>query len=73
MRLIFAGYCSAEEDISRPKTNVTMAAFRDFVKDSLKDPNHTAAPARFCCQSEPPRLSSVFKPDFDQHSGLRIR
>ncbi|KAH9534621.1 hypothetical protein CY35_17G014400 [Sphagnum magellanicum] len=67
------GYCSAEEDLSRPKTNVTMAAFRDFVKDSLKDSNHTAAPASFSCRSEPPRLSSVFKPDFDQHSGLRIR
>ncbi|CAK9264739.1 unnamed protein product [Sphagnum jensenii] len=66
-------YCSAEEDLSRPKTNVTMAAFRDFVKDSLKDSNHTAAPASFNCRSEPPRLSSVFKPDFDQHSGLRIR
>ncbi len=73
MRLIFAGYCSAEEDLSRPKTNVTMAAFRDFVKDSLKDSNHTAAPASFSCWSEPPRLSSVFKADFDQHSGLRIR
>lgn len=71
--LIFVGYCSAEEDLSRPKSNVTMAAFRDFVKDSLKDSNHTAAPASFSCHSEPPRLSSVFKPDFDQHSGLRIR
>jgi hypothetical protein len=39
----------------------------------LKDSNHTAAPASFSCRSEPPRLSSVFKPDFDQHSGLRIR
>jgi hypothetical protein len=39
----------------------------------LKDSNHTAAPASFSCHSEPPRLSSVFKPDFDQHSGLRIR
>lgn len=65
------GYHS-DDSYERPKRNVTMAAFRDAVRDSLE-----SADSPIVAQANRPKSMSNSlarnQVDVDQHSGLRIR
>lgn len=67
-----AGYCS-DENFDLPRRNVSMAAFRDVVKDSLEKIDNMV-PAKVNTTSRPgSKLFPCNQADVDQHSGLRIR
>lgn len=65
------GYYS-DEDYERPKQNVTMAAFRDVVKNSLEKLDSSTV-VNINRPNPPGSSFSCNQVDVDQHSGLRIR
>lgn len=65
------GYYS-DESHERPKRNVTMAAFRDVVKDSLEKPDSSTI-VNINRPNPTGKLLPCNQVDVDQHSGLRIR